>query len=117
MFSITLALLLAFQGPSANTNLGPEALEEVVVEHHLENGWTFLLLPREGPPIISFETLVDVGVCDEPPGLGGMVHMFEHMAFKGSDRIGTLDWPAEEAVLAARAARGDWHRDPHDPGP
>ena len=100
MFSITLALLLAFQGPSANTNLGPEALEEAVVEHHLENGWTFLLLPREGPPIISFETLVDVGVCDEPPGLGGMVLMFEHMAFKGSDRIGTLDWPAEEAALA-----------------
>jgi len=100
MFSLTLGLLLAFQGPSANPSLSPEGLEEAVVEHRLENGWTFLLLPRKGPPIISFETLVDVGVCDEPPGLGGMVHMFEHMAFKGSDRIGTLDWQAEEAALA-----------------
>jgi predicted Zn-dependent peptidase len=99
MLPIPLALLLTFQGPSLPKAPGPEALEEAVVEHRLENGWTFLILPREGPPIVSFETLVDVGVSDEPAGLGGIVHMFEHMAFKGSDRIGTLDWPSEEAAL------------------
>jgi len=99
MHPFPLCLLLASQGQSLTETLGPEALEEAVVEHSLENGWTFLILPREGPPIVSFETLVDVGVCDEPVGMGGIVHMFEHMAFKGSDRIGTLDWPSEEAAL------------------
>jgi len=100
MLSTALGLLLALQSPGDPSILGPEALEEAVVEHQLENGWTFLILPRSGPPIISFETLVDVGLTDEPQDLGGIVHMFEHMVFKGSDRIGSLDWEAEEAALA-----------------
>lgn len=95
-----LSLLLLPQDPTSPLAQGPVPLQEAVVEHRLENGWTFLILPREGPPIVSFETLVDVGLVDEPPGLGGLVHMFEHLAFKGSDRIGSLDWPAEEAALA-----------------
>ena len=100
MLSFALGLLLATQGPGGPSLLGSDALEEAVVEHRLENGWTFLILPRSGPPTTSFETLVDVGLADEPQGLGGIVHMFEHMAFKGSDRIGSLDWGAEEAALA-----------------
>jgi len=99
MLPLPIALLFAAQAPSLPDPIGPEALEGAVVEHRLENGWTFLILPREGPPTVSFETLLQIGVCDEPPGLGGLVHMFEHMAFKGSDRIGTLDWPAEEAAM------------------
>ena len=100
MLSIALGLLLAPQGPLSPPPLGPQALREAVVEHRLKNGWTFLILPREGPPIVSFETLVEVGLADEPQGMGGLVHMFEHMAFKGSDRIGSLDWATEEAALA-----------------
>jgi predicted Zn-dependent peptidase len=100
MLPISLSLLLTFQGPSPPEALGLEALEEAVVELSLENGWTFIILPKKGAPIVSFETFVDVGVCDEPIGMSGIVHMFEHMAFKGSDRIGTLDWPSEEAALA-----------------
>ncbi len=100
MLSFALGLLLATQGPGGPSLLSPDALEEAVVEYQLENGWTFLILPRSGPPTTSFETLVDVGLADEPQGLGGIVHMLEHMAFKGSERIGSLDWEAEEAALA-----------------
>ncbi|HEY8233482.1 MAG TPA: pitrilysin family protein, partial [Vicinamibacteria bacterium] len=31
----------------------------------------------------------------------GLAHMFEHMAFKGTDRIGTTDYAKEKAALAA----------------
>lgn len=92
------------QGPLPSARPVPtqdpiEALRDAVVERRLENGWTLLLLPRPGPPIIAFETAIDVGAADEPLGLSGLAHMLEHMAFKGSDRLGTTDWPAERAAL------------------
>ena len=76
-------------------------LIEDVVEHQLENGWRFLLVPRGGEPVVSFETHVLVGSVDELPGETGLAHVFEHMAFKGSDRVGTRDWPAERNALEA----------------
>lgn len=92
-------------------------LEARVREHRLANGWSFLALPRGPAPAIAFHTYVSVGAIDEPDGLSGMAHMFEHMAFKGSQRIGTLDWEAERAALdheeraaqehARAVARGD----------
>src|SRR5260221_9254142 len=33
-------------------------------------------------------------------GQTGMAHMFEHMAFKGTDKIGTTDYAAEKPALA-----------------
>src|SRR5262249_44602947 len=30
----------------------------------------------------------------------GLAHMFEHMAFKGTDKIGTTNYPSEKAALA-----------------
>ena len=81
------------------------ALRDAVVERRLENGWTLLLLPRPGPPIVAFETAIDVGAVDEPLGLSGLAHMFEHMAFKGSDRLGTTDWSAERAAMDLIDAR------------
>lgn len=75
------------------------ALDERVRVHRLANGWTVILVPKGGVPALAFHTYVAVGACDEPDGLTGMSHMFEHMAFKGSDRVGTRDWPAERAAL------------------
>lgn len=68
--------------------------------HRLANGWTFLILPRHSAPVVSFETYIGVGSADEPAGMSGIAHMFEHMAFKGSDRIGSKDWPKERDALA-----------------
>ncbi|MBM3977708.1 MAG: insulinase family protein [Planctomycetes bacterium] len=79
-------------------------LESRVQEHLLDNGWCFLALPRGPAPVVAFHTYVGVGSIDEPEGLSGMAHMFEHMAFKGSERIGTRDWPAERAALEREEA-------------
>ena len=88
-------------GPAAPRSATParpaEGLADEVTQFQLDNGWTFLLLPRRGAPVVSFETYIDVGSVNERPGITGMAHMFEHMAFKGSDRIGTKDWAAERS--------------------
>jgi len=66
----------------------------------LDNGLTVIILERHEAPVFSYATVVDAGSAQEIPGITGLAHMFEHMAFKGSDRVGTKDWPAERAALA-----------------
>jgi predicted Zn-dependent peptidase len=66
----------------------------------LDNGLTVVVCERAVAPVFSFFTHVDVGGAQEVPGITGLAHMFEHMAFKGTDKIGTTDYPAEEKALA-----------------
>ena len=42
---------------------------------------------------------MNVGADREVPGITGLAHMFEHMAFKGTDKIGTTDYAAEKVAL------------------
>ena len=78
--------------------------EERTTFHRLENGWTFIIVERPVAPVFSFATLVDVGSAQEVPGITGLAHMFEHMAFKGTPNLGTVDYEAEEAALEAMEA-------------
>jgi predicted Zn-dependent peptidase len=50
--------------------------------------------------VFSFFTHVDAGSAQDPLGKTGLAHMFEHMAFKGTDKIGTTDYSAEKVALA-----------------
>lgn len=66
----------------------------------LPNGLTVIVLERLEAPVFSFFTHVDAGSVQDPMGKTGLAHMFEHMAFKGTDKIGTTNYPAEKAALA-----------------
>ncbi len=66
----------------------------------LPNGLTLIICERPEAPVFSFYTLVDAGSADDPLGASGLAHMFEHMAFKGTDQIGTSNYPAEKVALA-----------------
>jgi predicted Zn-dependent peptidase len=72
--------------------------------HVLANGWTFILVERPVAPVFSFCTIADVGSTQEVPGITGLAHMFEHMAFKGTDRIGTRDPAGEKQAMDALEA-------------
>jgi len=66
----------------------------------LPNGLTILLLNRPEAPVFSFYTMVDAGDAQDPKGKTGLAHMMEHMAFKGTNNIGTTNITAEKAALA-----------------
>ncbi len=65
----------------------------------LDNGLTVVICERPEAPVFSFFTHVDAGSVQDPLGETGLAHMFEHMAFKGTDKIGTTNYPAEKAAL------------------
>jgi predicted Zn-dependent peptidase len=66
----------------------------------LPNGLTLIVCERPEAPVFSFYTLVDAGSADDPQGESGLAHMFEHIAFKGTDEIGTTNYAAEKVALA-----------------
>ena len=77
------------------------ALEARVQEFTLPNGLHFLVLERHSAPIVACHTYADVGAFDEADGQTGIAHLLEHMAFKGSQRIGTQDFRREAPLLDA----------------
>ncbi|WP_026079581.1 M16 family metallopeptidase [Spirulina subsalsa] len=70
-----------------------------VTEFSLENGMKFIVLERHDAPVVSFVTYADVGSTDEPEGKTGLAHYLEHLAFKGTKRIGTRDYEKEAVLL------------------
>ena len=75
--------------------------EKKVTKFTLANGLTFLVLERHEAPVVSFHTYANVGSVDDPSGHTGLAHMMEHMAFKGTETIGTKNWPEEKKTLDA----------------
>ena len=73
--------------------------EKKVTEFTLPNGLHFIIVERHQAPVVSFNTYVNAGSVDDPRGKTGIAHMMEHMAFKGTETIGTKDGPAEKKAL------------------
>ena len=94
---LSLVLLMAFAVVSRGQDLA--SFEKRVTVKVLPNGLTVLVVERPEAPVFSFFTHVDVGADREYPGITGLAHMFEHMAFKGTDKIGTKNYPAEKVAL------------------
>ena len=74
-------------------------MEPRVSEFRLPNGMRFLVLERRNAPVVSFHTYADVGAADEDVGSTGLAHLLEHMAFKGTQSIGSKDLKKEKELL------------------
>jgi predicted Zn-dependent peptidase len=96
-FIAGLVSLLSF---AVVVNAGVESVEEQVVKYELENGLRLIVLSRPDAPVISSITVVGVGGGDEAEKYFGTAHIFEHMAFKGTENVGTKDFEKEKKAMA-----------------
>jgi predicted Zn-dependent peptidase len=94
--SVLFALTLAVASLSAQDL---SSFEKRTTLRTLDNGLTVIVMERPEAPVFSFATVVNTGSAQEVPGITGLAHMFEHMAFKGTDRVGTSDNAAEQIAL------------------
>ncbi len=78
-----------------------ESLRDRLVVHRMKNGMTVLVYPRGDAPVFAATMSMEVAGSDELSGEGGVAHMFEHMAFKGSHILGTTNYEAEVPLMAA----------------
>src|ERR1700724_3047586 len=99
-----LAAAMAWQSASAQDL---KSFEQKITTKVLPNGLTILICERPEAPVFSYVTFVDAGDVNDPSGQSGLAHMFENLAVKGTDEIGTTDFPAEKAALARVEAAND----------
>ncbi|MFO0596082.1 MAG: pitrilysin family protein [Myxococcaceae bacterium] len=82
-------------------------LEGEVHRVELANGMVWLIVERHDAPVFTGFVRVRVGGADEVAGATGLAHLFEHMAFKGTPRLGAKDWAREQALIPELQAAGD----------
>lgn len=107
VFSLSLLMSLTLVAPARALQPDPagtaaqtiqpylDRVAEAVTEFTLDNGLRFIVLERHRAPVISFITYADVGAVNETDGKTGIAHYLEHLAFKGTTRIGTTNYAAE----------------------
>lgn len=76
-----------------------EKIGEQVKEIKLKNGAKLLLLEDDSAPIVHCITVANVGGVNEVPGITGIAHFLEHLAFKGTSTIGTKNYELEKPIL------------------
>ena len=76
-----------------------------VKELKLKNGMTVWLNEDHSQPKVFGAVVVKAGAKDCPNT--GIAHYFEHIMFKGTDRIGTIDYQAEKPWLDSISAQYD----------
>src|ERR1039457_103454 len=74
-------------------------LENKVREHTLKNGMKLLMVERHTSPTVSAWIRFRVGSVDERSDERGLAHLLEHMLFKGTKTLGTIDYAAEKPIL------------------
>ncbi|MFO0577209.1 MAG: pitrilysin family protein [Polyangia bacterium] len=96
--TLTVTLLLGVAASSARAQ-DLASFEKRTTVKILNNGLTVIVVERPEAPVFSYFTHVDVGGAQEAVGQTGLAHMFEHMAFKGTDKIGSKNYGQEKALI------------------
>ena len=91
-FSLLLMVGLVLAGAGRGADPAPDApMLFPVVETRLTNGLRILTLEDHNCPIVEVEVWYHVGSADEPQDKQGFAHLFEHLMFRGTDRLGPTD--------------------------
>jgi len=88
---------------------------EGLTEYKLDNGLTVMLWEDHDQPDVTGYVVVRAGAVDEPAEYTGLAHYLEHMLFKGTQKIGALDWEAEKPIYDSIIALYDQYSDATDP--
>lgn len=69
----------------------------------LDNGLEVIIAPNDRAPVITSMVWYKVGAADEKPGLSGMAHYFEHLMFKGTEKL----TPGEFSIIVKKLGGND----------
>ncbi|HXS06612.1 MAG TPA: pitrilysin family protein [Rhizomicrobium sp.] len=81
-----LLLAAALCGPAAAAPSAPQASAQTF-QFALPNGMQVLVIPDHRAPVVTQMLWFKVGAVDDPPGISGLAHFFEHMMFRGTKQV------------------------------
>ncbi len=71
---------------------------EGLTTYTLDNGLTVYLWEDHDQPDVTGYVATRAGSIDEPAEYTGLAHYLEHMLFKGTQKIGAVDWEKEKPL-------------------
>jgi predicted Zn-dependent peptidase len=81
----------------------------------LDNGLKVYLSQNNDEPKIQTYIAVRAGSNYDPKETTGLAHYLEHMLFKGTDEVGTIDWENEKILLDKISDLYEEHKAESDP--
>lgn len=81
----------------------------------LDNGLTVYLSKNTDEPKIQTYIAIRAGSNYDPKESTGLAHYLEHMVFKGTSKIGTINWEKEKEYLDKITSLYEKHRSEVDP--
>ena len=85
--SFCLALLLTVLPAAAWAAPDAPRAEAQTFQFSLTNGMQVLVIPDHRAPVVTQMVWFKVGGVDDPPGISGLAHFFEHMMFRGTKAV------------------------------
>ena len=103
-FSCLIALtILAWMAPAVagykRINKPNPADPSNVEIYQLDNGLRVYLTENHEKPEFYAELVVRAGYKHDPPETTGLAHYLEHLLFKGTQQMGTIDWQKEKVHI------------------
>lgn len=86
-----------------------------VLQYELSNGLKVYLSVNKDEPRISTNIAVNTGSKNDPSEVTGLAHYLEHMLFKGTSKMASLDWAKEKALLHQISDKYEEYRQTNDP--
>lgn len=85
-----------------------------VLQYQLDNGMKVYLSVNKDEPRIFTNIAVRTGSKNDPNDATGLAHYLEHMLFKGTSKIASLDWKKEKVLLQQISDLYEEHRQTTD---
>lgn len=106
----------AHAGPAYELVQPPDPADPMAVHiYRLANGLEVHLTRNPEEPRFYAEIAVRAGSKQDPAESTGLAHYLEHMLFKGTERLGTLDWERERPHIERIAELYEEHFHETDP--
>lgn len=92
LFALLLAAPVSVTAPApaqaqAETGSQPPRAAPDTFQFALANGMQVLVIPDTRAPVVTQMLWFKVGAMDDPQGLSGLAHFFEHMMFRGTKAV------------------------------
>src|SRR5579872_3595207 len=71
----------------ANATTPVQQNTQQAVSFTLKNGLRLVVIPDHRSPVVTHMVWYQVGGADDPPGLSGTAHFFEHLMFRGTRTV------------------------------
>lgn len=111
-YLLTALTLISFIGCNSNDQPETESTSKYTYEsvendpfgmrvYTLENGLKVYMSINDAEPRVQTNIAVRTGSKQDPADATGLAHYLEHMLFKGTSKLGSLNWEEEQKLLQA----------------